>query len=575
MDQIKRKLTFNQLSKEETKKLRNEFNQSITCIENLSNEFFYEIFDYLDGYDIYTAFSYLNQRFQKLLNSSSLLFKITLDDSIYNESYISSYKQYLHLNRHKIFSIDLCSIIKNNSISWLTFDSSLMCLESLSIRQKLDNLISILLNLAYLPRLFYLTIDISNNSKNINDIYQLIFTLPILKSLIIRSGHYIKISLPMVTNQRLSTIEYLSIDHSWTYNELFSITSYTPQLRRLQLCNAYDFHRNIQTILPNKLLKLTDISIPTDSLKFHEFEIYIRKIDAKLKVLRVTVQSQDITFLNAYRWEKLILESFSQLEQFYLRYIEWFDKKYQYPGGPNQFISSFWIEKKWIFEIEINHESIDYSIRPYRKRWYEDTQDKNFNSSVEYSKSARLIITFIDNHDFEETTIMSITYILTVAQIYHLEISEENVHVGVLIGVVSLLSELTTLKIHSLSLHVPRMLNSEEIHTLSSIEDTSKVTKVYLEIMYNIEDFYFLLELCPYMEYCKVNSIKRIDYRFVLRYIFKKIKDDCNDHLRLLCFRIPTADDEMIKKLKRMINFEKLLFNYTIKRVADYLYFQW
>ncbi|CAF5146770.1 unnamed protein product, partial [Rotaria sp. Silwood1] len=108
----------------------------------------------------------------------------------------------------------------------------------------------------------------------------------------------------MVTNQRLSTIEYLAIDHCWTYNELISIMSYTPQLRRLYLFNAFDFHRNIQTILPITLSKLTDISIPMNYLKFYEFEIIIRRIDAKLKVLRVTVQSQDLTFLNVYRWEK-------------------------------------------------------------------------------------------------------------------------------------------------------------------------------------------------------------------------------------------------------------------------------
>ncbi|CAF3077626.1 unnamed protein product [Rotaria sp. Silwood2] len=150
----------------------------------------------------------------------------------------------------------------------------------------------------------------------------------------------------MVTNQRLSTIEYLVIDHCWTYNELFSIISYTPQLRRLHLFNAFDFHTNIQTILPITLSKLTDISIPTDYLKFNEFEIIIRKIDAKLKVLRVTVQSQDMTFLNAYRWEKLILESLPQLEKFYLRYIENFDREYHYPGRSDQFISSSWIKRQ-------------------------------------------------------------------------------------------------------------------------------------------------------------------------------------------------------------------------------------
>ncbi len=47
-----------------------------TSIENLSNEYFYEIFDYLNDYELYKAFSNFNHRFQQLLNSSSLLIKI-------------------------------------------------------------------------------------------------------------------------------------------------------------------------------------------------------------------------------------------------------------------------------------------------------------------------------------------------------------------------------------------------------------------------------------------------------------------------------------------------------------------
>ncbi|CAF4914549.1 unnamed protein product, partial [Rotaria sp. Silwood2] len=60
-------------------------------------------------------------------------------------------------------------------------------------------------------------------------------------------------------------------------------------------------------------------------VKFDEFEILIRRIDGKLKILRVTTQSQDLNFLNAHRWEQLILKCLSQLKEFYLRYIESFD----------------------------------------------------------------------------------------------------------------------------------------------------------------------------------------------------------------------------------------------------------
>ena len=46
------------------------------CIENLSNELIYEIWDYLDGCDIYESFSNLNIRFENLLTNPPLPLKI-------------------------------------------------------------------------------------------------------------------------------------------------------------------------------------------------------------------------------------------------------------------------------------------------------------------------------------------------------------------------------------------------------------------------------------------------------------------------------------------------------------------
>ena len=43
-----------------------EMNQSL---ENFSNELFYEIFDYLDGIELFEAFSNLNAHFQRLISN--------------------------------------------------------------------------------------------------------------------------------------------------------------------------------------------------------------------------------------------------------------------------------------------------------------------------------------------------------------------------------------------------------------------------------------------------------------------------------------------------------------------------
>ena len=49
---------------------------SIHCMEDFSNEIFHELFDYLNGMDIYNGFSNLNYRFQQFMHNPSFLFKI-------------------------------------------------------------------------------------------------------------------------------------------------------------------------------------------------------------------------------------------------------------------------------------------------------------------------------------------------------------------------------------------------------------------------------------------------------------------------------------------------------------------
>jgi hypothetical protein len=42
------------------------------------------------------------------------------------------------------------------------------------------------------------------------------------------------------------------------------------------------------------------------------------------------------------------------------------DESQMYLGEPNQIISSFWIERQWVFEVAVCSESISYLIQPYR-----------------------------------------------------------------------------------------------------------------------------------------------------------------------------------------------------------------
>ncbi|CAF1476369.1 unnamed protein product [Rotaria sordida] len=579
MNQIKRKLSSDDLSKEKTKKLRNEFNQSMTCFEDLPNELLCEIFDYLDGYKLCKAFSNLNSRFQQLLHSSSILFTTRFYLFNYDEP-MNMFKQFMFSNRHQIFSIHILFVFEDSyCFSSFLFDSSFDRLESITFRDiQFEILIPVLTNLSSLPRLSSLTIETSNVQEEINDIYRLVFVLPELKYYrIFLSDNYHSITLSMAMNNQFSPIEYLVIDHYCSLNELISLISYTLKLRRLTVHKIKTNNSNITILSSITLNNLNSIYLDLRQTTFNVLEIFITKKFPNLKSLFIA-GSNDINFLDAYRWEQFILNNFSQLEKFYFVYDDLLDNEEKYrrfTGKSNQFSSSFWIERQWLFEVEIKDTDIEYIIRQYSKRWYDDIEDNIVNRYDKYSTFTNLTFECIPSYMFEEVIPKEIERVLTITKIYHLEILEEKFSIPASIQVVNLLPDITTLKIHSLSIDETTELTVKELLILCSIKETSKIIKVYFEEIDNVKELDFLFTLCPYMEYFKIRCINTMDIQSYLRTIFKKIKQNNNHYLHSLCFPVRTTDEQIIENIKRMINYEKLLSNFTVKRILDTVYLQW
>ncbi|CAF5174154.1 unnamed protein product, partial [Rotaria sp. Silwood1] len=150
-----------------------------------------------------------------------------------------------------------------------------------------------------------------------------------------------------------------------------------------------------------------------------------------------------------------ILKYLPLLQKFYLKYHVFYNNEHAiliYFKKLNRFTSSFWIERQWILEAEIDFDMIIYSIRPYKERWYEyDTQHKIRNFFNKCSKSMRIVLmSFTAEQDFDLLS-ENIRHILTVAQIYHLKISNKLFN-GALIELLYLLPELDSLQISSISL---------------------------------------------------------------------------------------------------------------------------
>jgi hypothetical protein len=164
--------------------------------------------------------------------------------------------------------------------------------------------------------------------------------------------------------------------------------------------------------------------------------------------------------------------------------------------------------------------------------------------------------------------------IINIAQIYHLTIRED-VHAGIFGRILMPLSTLDSLQIASLSLSQPGSLSSDKESVLRTISSTNRIKKVNLKTMDDIEGVYFLLELCPHLIYLRVDDINNMDMKLFVRLILMKMKTQHQSKFQLLCFHVRAADDQTIKQLNEMINKEKLLIDYTIKRVLDFIYLQW
>ncbi|CAF4200659.1 unnamed protein product [Rotaria sordida] len=299
----------------------------------------------------------------------------------------------------------------------------------------------------------------------------------------------------------------------------------------------------------------------------------IKNLNCKLKALRFITWSEDITYLDANRWEELILKYLPELEKFYFfQYYEPIDNTHEsltYLKDFNQFISSFWIKKNGYLKLKSIHLHLQLPIKfDHIKKWY------HIDSSIEYSKSTQLIFTYPPGNKHSEFSMIDTHGILKVAQFYHLEIEREKIDFITLMDIIYILSELDSLKIHSLSLSSTSDSSTEGI-ICRFISNKNKITKIYLEQINEIKEVYFLIKFCPRMNYLHINSINTIDIELFIKEILNKITNDGNQYFYSLCLRIPTADDKIIEKLKNIINSNKLIVWYSIKCVRDIIYLQW
>ena len=142
-----------------------DFDQSITYFEDLSNDLFYEIFDYLDNYNIYQSFYGLNKRLKHLLLKSTYPIEINLS-SISKLNFFKYYNQIIYPNKHRIKSF-----LANQIFTFRHTYYNYCQVQTLI----LENIQYIFISVEFsLPKLSTLIIDeISYSDSIYNDIYSI------------------------------------------------------------------------------------------------------------------------------------------------------------------------------------------------------------------------------------------------------------------------------------------------------------------------------------------------------------------------------------------------------------------
>ncbi|CAF3945498.1 unnamed protein product [Rotaria sordida] len=112
---------------------------------------------------------------------------------------------------------------------------------------------------------------------------------------------------------------------------------------------------NVQIEQSITLSNLVSIHINVCHIDFDEFEMFM-KVSSQLQVL-VVAQEYGKAYLDADRWKRLIIEQMPHLLRFNYQYSEYdynFYKDTSLDVIINRFSSPFWVDRGWIFELEIN-----------------------------------------------------------------------------------------------------------------------------------------------------------------------------------------------------------------------------
>ncbi|CAM4969866.1 unnamed protein product [Rotaria socialis] len=577
-------------------------------LEDLANEIFYDIFEYLDMYHIYKGFFNLNRRFENLIINSNFLHQTNIS-MIPKNDLEDFHINVIIPNRHRINSLRL----SNPFVTPIIFSSPRILLQFIHLKQLvLDNIQMKYLRKIFdclmhspLPKLYSLSISIIDCIESLDILFVDLFNLSTLKycKLKYETKTYEISSFLNVIKSNSSPIEYLIINGRFPFIALNNLLCCLPQLHYLSINCLADSVGYIgrNKLSPIQLNYLKYVSLKLDCIRFYQVEEIFKNFFHYIHTLRLTTHN-DENYLNAKQWEELIISYMPCLRIFDINHTNSvnYDTS-RYRKLINGFNSSFWIEKKWLFTYQHDWSKaygnlLFYSTDPYRRKDYKflwdgdakecsHIQESNLNSIQHiliYSyqiKNNDLIylpnITQITIKHYPRQPNGSITTsldsMIQLKQVKKLIIQCHDFPFEELIKLLSFTLNLHTLKLKLISLNENNIRLIQQSENFQYVSKTNQVKHLDLFQLCEFNQIELIINLFPQLEYLKT-GINYKEIQQITRYLLSKTSNKAQ-HLFFLCISgIPKV---FLKKLNVLIKSENLLHDYCIRFINRDLFLWW
>ncbi|CAF1523883.1 unnamed protein product [Rotaria sp. Silwood1] len=608
------KVQYNNLVQNSTSNKKQKFEDQITVInlnkylfEDLANEILYEIFEYLDPYDIYKGFYNLSKRFQNLTINSNFLTKINIS-TISKLNFEDYYQNIIIPNRHRIKLLRLTNsfmvdIIFSPPRTILNFDHlEILILDKVQIRY----FTKVFRYLIKLSKLHSLTISLIGYNQSLDVIFSNIFHLQKLK--------YCKIEYEIknledkpvqlyFTHRDFSPIECLIINGRFPFHRFSNLLWHLPELQHLSincLVQLDDYVK--QEKLPHiKLKYLKYVSLQFEFVYFNEFEKIIKEFFYHVQILRLTTHF-DEECLNAKRWEELIISHMPYLRIFDINHNDYIENNnFTYHHLINQFNSSFWMEKKWFFTHQHDQKNLSlsgilYSNAPYRRKdyvYYWESVDKICsNKQKENLDSVKHL--YIASKEIDDNCVNYFPNVNELSIKNKFKTSGDSI-IAILHRMIPL-KQLTKLVIESHLFPMEDIMNllrfTPNVHTLSLnlyildnfninsnkqkeicqyVLKKNKIQNLILNLKCLLSEIQFIMFLFPRLEHLKARmERKEIGQiiQFLLSNAYNKTRNLC-----YLC--ILKAPKICLKETKILIESKNLLNDYSIKYIDRDVHLWW